>query len=102
LNGSNGDNRFPLNARNAYRLPSLHNFDLRLSKRFRFTESLNLEVLGEAFNVFNRTHVFGQNSTLYTRSGNVLNYNSAFGDITNTDSTLYRERQVQFAARFQF
>ena len=102
LNGSNGDNRFPLNQRNAYRLPGISNFDARLSKRFRFSERYNLELLAEGFNLFNRTHVFGQNSTLYSRSGTVLTYNNSFGDITTTDSTLYRERQIQFAARFQF
>ena len=102
LNGTNGDNRFPLNARNVFRLPSIHNFDLRLSKRFRFTERYNLELLAEGFNVANRTHVFGVNTTLYTRSANVLTFNDNFGAITNTDSTLYRERQIQFAARFQF
>jgi Carboxypeptidase regulatory-like domain/TonB dependent receptor-like, beta-barrel len=102
LNGSNGDARFPLNPRNAYRLPGLMNLDLRLSKRFRFTERYNLEFLAEAFNVANRTHVFGQNSTLYIRSGNTLTFNPSFGDVTTTDSTLYRERQIQFSARFQF
>jgi hypothetical protein len=102
LNNSNGDNRFPLITRNAFRLPSLQNLDLRLSKRFRFTERYNLEFLAEGFNVFNRTQVFGQNSTLYTRSGTVLTFNPLFGNVTTTDSTLYRERQIQFAARFQF
>jgi hypothetical protein len=102
LNGTNGDNRFPLLRRNAFRLPSIHNFDLRLSKRFRLTERYNLEFLAEGFNVLNRTHVFGVESTLYTRSGNVLTFNPNFGQITGTDSTLYRERQIQFAARFQF
>ena len=112
LNNTNGDNRFPLNARNAYRLPSLINLDLRLSKRFNFTERYRLEFLAEAFNVANRTQIFGQNSTLYNR-GNVptgspagtpvpLNFNTAFGDVTTTDSTLYRERQIQFSTRFQF
>lgn len=104
LNRSNGDNRFPLNPRNAYRLPNIMNVDLRLSKRFRLSEDMNLEILGEAFNLFNRTHVFAENSTLYTvnTTTNVLTFNPAFGQITTTDSTLYRERQVQFAARFQF
>jgi len=108
LNGSNGDARFPLNPRNAYRLPKLQNLDLRLSKRFRFTETMNLEILGEGFNVFNRTQVFGLSSSLYTRSGNNLSLTkdtagrATFGDVTTTDSTLYRERQIQFAARFQF
>ena len=112
LNGTNGDNRFPLLERNAFRLPSLINIDARLSKRFRLTESMNLELLAEAFNVQNRTHVFSHNSTLYNR-GTVptgspagtpvpLNFNSSFGQVTGTDSTLYRERQIQFAARFQF
>ncbi len=102
LNGTNGDNRFPLNARNAYRLPSLWNMDLRLSKRFNFTERFKLEFLAEGFNIFNRTQIFGVNSTLYTRSGSVLTYNSSFGQVTSTDSTLYRERQIQFSTRFQF
>jgi outer membrane receptor protein involved in Fe transport len=102
LNNTNGDNRFPLNSRNAFRLPNLQNLDLRLSKRFNFTERYRLEFLAEAFNVVNRTQVFGANSTLYTRSGNVLTYNPLFGQVTTTDSTLYRERQIQFATRFQF
>lgn len=104
LNGSNGDNRLVLLPRNSFRTPSLQNIDIRLSKRFRLTETMNLEFLAEAFNIVNRTHVFSLNNTLYQRQGttNELRFNPAFGEITGTDSTLYRERQIQFAARFQF
>ncbi len=102
LNGSSGDNRFPLNSRNAYRLPALWNMDLRISKRFKTSETTNIELLAEGFNIFNRTQIFAVNNTLYTRSGNTLTYNTSFGQVTGTDSTLYRERQIQFAARFQF
>ena len=104
LNGTNGNNRLPILERNAYRLPSLQNIDARLSKRFRLTETMNIEFLAEAFNIVNRTHVFSQNSTLYNRQGTTgtLLYNAPFGEISGTDSTLYRERQIQFAARFQF
>ncbi|MGI9036882.1 MAG: hypothetical protein ACR2GD_12710, partial [Pyrinomonadaceae bacterium] len=115
VNGTNGDSRFPLNTRNIYRLPALSNLDLRLSKRFKFSEHYNLEFLVEGFNVFNRTQVFGENSTLYNRTTNCftingittsnpnsLCYNPNFGQVTTTDSTLYRERQIQFSARFQF
>lgn len=115
LNGSNGDNRFPLNPRNAYRTPDIINLDFRLSKRFKFSERYNFEIMGEAFNVANRTHVFALNSTLYTRNNNCATINgittnnpnglcrtTTFGDVTTTDSTLYRERQIQFSARFQF
>lgn len=102
LNGTNGDTLIPIVGRNTFRVPSLHNLDLRLSKRFKFGETYNLEFLAEGFNVFNRTHIFGVNSTYYVRSGNNLTYNDSFGQVTGTDSTLYRERQVQFAVRFQF
>ena len=102
LNSTFGDNRLPIIERNAFRLPSVQNLDIRLSKRFKFTERFNLELLAEGFNVTNRTNVFNVNTTLYNRSGNVLTFNPAFGGVTGADSTLYRERQIQFAARFQF
>jgi hypothetical protein len=104
LNRSFGGSQVPLLPRNSFRLPSLINLDARLSKRFKLTETMNLEFLAEAFNVANRTHVFGVDTTMYQRSGNATNltYFSGFGTITGTSSTQYRERQVQFAARFQF
>lgn len=127
LNGTNGDSRLPILQRNSFRLPSVANLDLRLSKRFRFSESYSLELLAEGFNVFNRTHVFNVNTLLYTLTTNtlttalgscpagtvatatngVLCFNQSngvpnFQQVTGTDSTLYRERQIQFSARFQF
>ena len=106
LNGTNGDNIFPLLPRNSFRLPSISNLDLRLSKRFKFTERYNLELLAEGFNVFNNTFTFIQTNLLYTRAtgvnNNILNYNESFGTGTESSSSNYRERQIQFAARFQF
>lgn len=104
LNGTFGGNHLPVLGRNTFRLKPLVNIDLRLSKRFRFSERLSLEFLAEAFNLVNRTHVFGVNTTMYSRPGSstTLNFNNSFGTITGTDSTLYRERQIQFATRFQF
>ncbi len=120
LNGSFGDNRFPLNSRNNFRLPNVMNMDARLSKRFHITEGFNLEALVEGFNIFNRTHVFGVSTTEYTRAttscsnvngtagpvgfgANYLCYTPAFNrEPTSTDSTLYRERQIQFSLRLQF
>ena len=112
FNGTNGDNRLPIIPRNAFRLPRLSNLDVRLSKRFIFGERYNLEFLAEVFNAFNRTHVFGVNTQLYSGTGvsataatlnlNVQNGINQFGLVTTTDSTLYRERQIQFSSRFQF
>jgi len=66
---------------------------------------MNLEVLAEAFNLFNRTQFTGVNSTYYTLRANtttVLDYSSTFGTLTAAGNSNVRERQIQFAARFHF
>jgi hypothetical protein len=75
---------------------------MRVSRRFSLNEDMKLEVLGEAFNLFNRTQVTGVNSTLYAISGNTVTFNAPFGTTTAADSTLFRERQIQLAVRFEF
>ena len=104
ITGSGALGRIPLiYERNAFRFPKLVNVDLRLSRRFRFTESVNLEVLAEAFNLFNRYQVTGVNQTQYRPTGpNTLNFDNTFGTVNSTGNSIYRERQIQFAARFQF
>jgi outer membrane receptor protein involved in Fe transport len=106
LNGSGGPARVPLLGRNSFRQPKIVNVDLRISRRFKFTETTNFEVLAEGFNIFNRTQVTGINNTMYraTASGNDLNltYNQPFGTVTAAGATLFRERQIQLAVRFEF
>jgi hypothetical protein len=78
---------------------------MRLSRRFGIGENMKLELLAEAFNLFNRTQVTGVNTLLYTISGSNLTFNggpTGFGTTTGADSTLFRERQVQLAVRFEF
>jgi hypothetical protein len=102
LNGSGGSTRLALRPRNFFKQPNIWYFDGRISRRFSLTETMKLEVLAEGFNWFNRTQVTGVNSTFYTLSGTTLTYNPSFGATTGADSTLFRERQIQFAARFEF
>jgi hypothetical protein len=104
LNASGGSNRFPLASRNAFREPRIVNVDLRVSRRFRFSESMNVEALIEGFNIFNRTQVTQLNGTFYNLNNttSTLTFNNNFGSITAAGGTLFRERQVQFAFRFQF
>lgn len=105
-NGSGGSARFAFVPRNSYRLPKIVNFDMRISRRFKFNESTSLEFLVEGFNLMNRTQVTGLNTTLYRTGGTAaaptLTFLPAFGTVTAAGGTLYRERQVQLAARFQF
>jgi len=113
LNGSLGSSRFALLPRNAYKQPNIWYLDMRISRRFSITEGTKLELLAEGFNLFNRTQVTGVSAGIYSidTTGSAvsprpfLNYSSGpsgFNSVTGADSTLFRERQVQLAARFQF
>lgn len=106
--GAGGASRLPNFERNTNRLPYVFNVDLRLSRRFRLTETANIEVFAEAFNLFNRLNVTGVASTsAYTIGGTaaapILTYNATtFGVPSEAGNSIFRERQIQFAARFQF
>jgi len=103
LNGAgSSSNRLPLLERNAFSAPGVKNFDLRLSRRFYIKEKVNVEFLGEAFNIFNRTQFTGVSTTMYNLSGTTLTYQAPFGALVEAGGTLYRERQVQLGLRFQF
>ena len=112
-NGSGGSTRFSLAPRNFFKQPPIKYFDLRLSRRFAIGEKAKVEVLAEAFNFLNRTQVTSVSTTLYSicSTGSLaapcstLTFNggaSGFGSTTGADSTLFRERQVQLAVRFEF
>jgi hypothetical protein len=113
LNGSGGSTRFALLPRNFYKQPNIWYVDMRVSRRFSLTENAKLELIAEAFNLFNRTQVTTVSAGIYSidTTGSAasprpfLNYSSGpsgFNSVTGADSTLFRERQVQLAARLQF
>lgn len=113
LNGSLGSSRFALLPRNSFKQPNIWYLDMRISRRFNITEGTKLELLAEGFNLFNRTQVTSVSAGIYSidTTGTAaaprpfLNYSSGasgFNSVTGADSTLFRERQVQLAARFQF
>ena len=106
VNGSGGSSRFALYPRNFFKQPNIWYVDTRLSRRFSVTERVKLEVLVEGFNVFNRTQITVMNATIYNLAGSTLTFNGTgtnpFLNVTGTDSTLFRERQVQFATRLEF
>jgi outer membrane receptor protein involved in Fe transport len=113
VNGSGGSTRFALLPRNFYKQPNIWYLDMRISRRFSLTEKMKLELLAEGFNLFNRTQVTSVSAGIYSicTTGTLanpcplLNFSSGptgFNSVTGADSTLFRERQVQLAARFQF
>jgi hypothetical protein len=100
--GTGGQTRLPFLGRNSFRYGNFYNTDLRLSRRIHFGERKDLEFLTEAFNLFNHQNVTGRSSTLYTVYNSTLQYDSNFNTPTSAASTLYREREIQLAARFHF
>jgi hypothetical protein len=116
-NGSGGSTRFAQLPRNFFKQPNIWYLDMRISRRLSLGESMKLELLAEGFNLFNRTQVTSVGTTIYNFSTTgcpagsaqclVFNLppNTATGNYqrtTGADSTLFRERQIQLAARFQF
>ena len=79
--------------RNAFDGPSFFNLDLTLGKRFRFSESKDLEVRIETQNVTNTP-------SFAVPDGNLILTSGSFGQVLgNTTST---SRKVQFVAKFNF
>ncbi len=76
-------------SRNAFRAPSLEQWDLGVDKNFRIREGMALQFRSEFFNVLNHTN-FGIPNTTST--------SAAFGTIRST----YSPRQIQFALKFMF
>jgi hypothetical protein len=106
--------------RSSFRLPSYTNVDLRLAKVFRITERYNVELRGEAFNLFNSVLVLGVNANAYdysqpsssaTSTCNVASHPSGntclvkradFQQNPTTGSNLLGARQLQAGVRFNF
>jgi hypothetical protein len=71
--------RLPTNGRNSLNLPATWTLDPRISKSWSAKERVRLELLIEAFNVFNHFNVPAVNNTQYQLSGNQLVPQPMFG-----------------------
>ena len=100
--GAGGDNRPFFIDRNSFSMPKTATVDMRISRRFAVGEIGKLEFLVEAFNLLNRVNYTGVNSRLYTLKGSTLTFDDTFGTFNNSANTLSRERQIQWAIRFNF
>jgi hypothetical protein len=104
INGSGGWNRVPFLPVNSQKIDGEEFVNARISRMFPFTERFRMQLLFEAFNVFNTTYSTGINSQAYTATGLVLkpvasfgtgNAAQAFPDGTNA-------RRMQAGVRFEF
>jgi len=122
--------RAPLIERNAdFKTPAFFNYDLRISREFNLTERARLELLWEAFNIFNKTN-FVASSGINSVDTGAFSYSAGsssatavcknsygtgipdfngclvprttFLAIRSTGNTLYGARQMQFGLKFRF
>ncbi|MDQ3712294.1 MAG: TonB-dependent receptor [Acidobacteriota bacterium] len=113
---ANGDGRSQSDrpgavGRNTGRGEDFYSFDMRLSRRFNFSERRYIEVIAEGFNLFNRTNLLGINNVvggLSIAQRNELIVGTARGnrDAAPTSPLGFTSaapaRQFQFGARFGF
>jgi hypothetical protein len=81
--------------RNFLQGPGQAETDFSVSKKFLFTERINLQFRAELFNIFNRTNFNNPNPVVFTSATSVLPSATA-GVITSTSTT---SRQVQFGLK---
>jgi hypothetical protein len=112
-NGSGASSRSPFDERNGFRRDGRKTFDLRLSKRFELGGRRQLQLLWEAFNVFNTVNYTGFDtnkyrvaSNSYNAATNVVTVNLAelpdFGEPTTASNTLFGPRDMQFGVKFSW
>lgn len=95
LNGDSTNNDRPNNlGRNTGKGFDFASLDLRLSRRFRLTEKINLELLAEAFNLFNRANFSVPNNVFGTGATPL----ATFGQPT----AAFDPRQLQLGFRLNF
>ncbi|MGA8742783.1 MAG: TonB-dependent receptor, partial [Terracidiphilus sp.] len=91
---------------------SFNSLDFRLDRPFRFGDRYSVNLLGEAFNIFNVTNILGVSNLNYSGFANTLspdpnntNYSSSFGMPVSTAGGVFGSggpRAFQLAAKFSF
>jgi outer membrane receptor protein involved in Fe transport len=87
----------PGTVRNEFRLPSIVSFDPRIARDVRIGAA-RLQLIWEAFNLFNRDNISGVEATYYSVAGTTLTRGTLFGRPTATAG----ERIMQLAAKITF
>jgi outer membrane receptor protein involved in Fe transport len=68
--GNSRNERAPGTARNQFRLPAIYTFDPRITRNVSITEHAKLQLIAEAFNLFNHQNITAAKNTLYNSAAN--------------------------------
>ena len=112
--GNRSNDRLPGTVRNQFTSPAVYQFDMRLTRAIRLGEKMRIRLIGEAFNIFNRSNVVLVNNTFFNYSGGTTGVLSApsantpfgtprsFGSPASGTTTFATPRQIQLAIKFDF
>jgi hypothetical protein len=89
LNGCNGSL-----GRNRFTSPNFFQWDMRLSKRIPMGERVKLDLIADAFNLFNRTNIAAVNQLCDPTAGATCT--------AGQPTASYDARQFQFALKLSF
>jgi hypothetical protein len=95
--GNSRNDIAPGTFRNQFRLPSIVTFDPRIAREIPIGQ-VRLQLIWEAFNLFNRDNISGVETTFYSVSGTTLTPGTLFGRPTLSSG----ERIMQLAAKITF
>jgi hypothetical protein len=101
--GNSRNDRVPDTERNGLRTPNTFQVDMRLTRMFKLSENMRIRLIGEGFNLFNRTNLLTVNTNQFTANTTTLVLTpptgaSAFG----LPRTFQTQRQFQLAIKFDF
>lgn len=112
--GNRSNDRLPGTVRNQFTTPSVYQFDVRLTRSIPLGENMRIRLIGEAFNLFNRSNVVLVNNIYFNYSGGAAGTLSApafitafgtprsFGSPASGTTTFASPRQIQLAIKFDF
>jgi hypothetical protein len=80
--------------RNAFRMPSFYQFDMRVSKGINFGERFRLDLIADGFNLLNHTNILAVNQLCDPSAGPVCS--------AGQPSAAYDARQFQFALKLNW
>ncbi len=102
--GNPSTDRVPGTERNQFTTPSVYIFDTRVTRTLYFGEKYRLNLVAEAFNLFNRSNLATVNTGRYgiASSSAIVLTNPAATTPFGGPRTFLGERQVQLAAKFSF
>jgi hypothetical protein len=112
--GNRSNDRLPGTVRNQFTTPSVYQFDVRLTRAIRLGETVRLRLIGEAFNIFNRSNVVLANNIFFNYSGGTTGTLTAPSPVTafgtprsfsspaSGTTTFASPRQIQLAIKVDF